>query len=235
MRLIIRSSAIAGIVLFLLGTVLAYANRNGNRLPATVVLVLATLCVLGATALYTRMECRPGGLIIPEQLHEVTAKGTRLPEPAWWAPVGAAGLIDMTVGALAGSGVVVMGALLVGAATTGVAFLFRRTPGSLDRRTVQLARWIRAFGAAHAKDGDATIEGQVLYVGRNTSRVVFLGADGHFGDLTAPSYRRAKFAATLSGMTIQASTTPQMASRWVSGAYEWDRMAGIQIGGPAAH
>ena len=235
MRPFVPLSAVLGVLLFVVGTAWAYAARNGDRLVPSLLLALATVCVLAATTAYTLVERKPGRLTVPEKLRDVTAGGTRLPDPAWWAPVGAAGLLDMTAGAIAHPAFVVVGALLLGAALSGLAFTFRRGPGVLDRRTVQLARRIQAFGDAHAKDGDNKVEGQVLYVGRDCTRLDLVGADGHFGDLTAPSFESAKLAATMAGMTVFDATPPELATRWSSTDYEWSRMAGLQIGGPAPH
>ncbi len=95
-----------------------------------------------------------------------------------------------------------------------------------ERKVARLAREISAFAKAH---GGA--EGQVAYIGERGARIVLVGEDGGWGDLVAPSYEIAEKAVRKSGITTHESFDGEFAAKVQTGAYEWKRMAGIQIGG----
>lgn len=104
----------------------------------------------------------------------------------------------------------------------------RRAGAWADRRVARLTKWITAFSAAH---GGA--EGQVAYVGQRGARIVLVGADGGWGDLVAPSREIALKAVEKAGITLHDSFDGELAAKVRTGPYEWKRMAGIQLGGPA--
>ncbi|EGX57776.1 hypothetical protein SZN_21226 [Streptomyces zinciresistens K42] len=95
-----------------------------------------------------------------------------------------------------------------------------------ERRAARLARRIGAFAKAHGGAG-----AQVAYLGERGARIVLVGEDGGWGDLVAPSYEIARRAVTASGVTVHESFDGEFAAKVTTGAYEWKRMAGIQIGG----
>ncbi|MFE7979633.1 hypothetical protein [Streptomyces shenzhenensis] len=95
-----------------------------------------------------------------------------------------------------------------------------------ERKAARLARQISAFAKAH---GGA--EGQVAYIGERGARIVLVGEDGGWGDLVAPSYPIAEQAVAKSGITVHESFDGEFAAKVTTGAYEWKRMAGLQIGG----
>ncbi|WP_407564193.1 hypothetical protein [Streptomyces sp. 184] len=97
-----------------------------------------------------------------------------------------------------------------------------------DRRTRKLTRQIESFAGRH---GGA--RGQVAYLGEPGARLVLVGADGTWGDLVAPSTQTAAAAAEAAGVTLRESFDGELAAGVRTGAYEWTRMAGIQLGGPA--
>ncbi|MFJ6461090.1 hypothetical protein ACIQM0_08520 [Streptomyces sp. NPDC091387] len=97
-----------------------------------------------------------------------------------------------------------------------------------ERRAARLAKRIGAFAKAH---GGA--EGQLAYIGESGTRIVLVGEDGGWGDLVAPSYAVAESAARKSGITMHESFDGEFAAKVRTGPYEWTRMAGIQVGGPA--
>ncbi|MFD0314238.1 hypothetical protein [Streptomyces flavalbus] len=96
------------------------------------------------------------------------------------------------------------------------------------RRAARLARQIGAFSKAH---GGA--EGQVAYLGQRGARIVLVGADGGWGDLVAPTHAIAEQAVRASGITVHETFDGEFAAKVKTGPYEWNRMAGIQLGGPA--
>ncbi|WP_328722326.1 hypothetical protein OHT52_24485 [Streptomyces sp. NBC_00247] len=96
------------------------------------------------------------------------------------------------------------------------------------RRAARLAKEIGAFVKAH---GGA--EGQLAYLGQAGTRIVLVGEDGGWGDLVAPSHAVAESAAEKSGLTLHESFDGEFAAKVRTGRYEWTRMAGIQVGGPA--
>jgi len=98
-----------------------------------------------------------------------------------------------------------------------------------ERRTARLARQIGAFAAAHGGSAD----GQIAYIGAIGSRIVLVGADGAWGDLVAPSHEIAQQAAERAGITVHEDFDGELANKVRTGPYEWKRMAGIQLGGPA--
>ncbi|MEU9474854.1 hypothetical protein [Streptomyces sp. NPDC048191] len=95
-----------------------------------------------------------------------------------------------------------------------------------ERKVAKLAREISAFAKAH---GGA--EGQVAHIGERGARIVLVGEDGGWGDLVAPSAEIAGKAVEKSGITVHESFDGEFAAKVKTGAYEWKRMAGIQVGG----
>ncbi|MGI5442567.1 hypothetical protein ACQEV4_36045 [Streptomyces shenzhenensis] len=95
-----------------------------------------------------------------------------------------------------------------------------------ERTAARLARRIGAFAKAH---GGA--EGQVSYIGERGARIVLVGEDGGWGDLVAPTYAIAEQAVAKSGITVHEFFDGEFAAKVTTGAYEWKRMAGLQIGG----
>jgi hypothetical protein len=96
-----------------------------------------------------------------------------------------------------------------------------------ERRAERIAKRLRAFAAAHGGSADGVVE----YVGRSHTRIVLVGADGAWGDQVARTHAVARRAAELSGITLHESFEGEPALRVRTGAYEWKRMAGIQLGG----
>ncbi|MEU6756145.1 hypothetical protein [Streptomyces sp. NPDC046685] len=97
-----------------------------------------------------------------------------------------------------------------------------------DRTAAKLARQIGAFAKQH---GGA--EGQLAHIGQAGTRIVLVGADGGWGDLVAPTFAVAQLAAEKAGLTLHEEFDGEFAARVKTGPYEWTRMAGIQLGGPA--
>lgn len=110
------------------------------------------------------------------------------------------------------------------------------TPSALsagdERRARRTAKHISAFAAAHGGSADGVVE----YVGRISTRIVLVGADGAWGDQVAPSPAVAERAVELSGITRHDSFEGELGLKVRTGDYEWKRMAGLQLGGtqPAA-
>ncbi|KJY27486.1 hypothetical protein [Streptomyces katrae] len=97
-----------------------------------------------------------------------------------------------------------------------------------SRTAAKLARQIGAFAKEH---GGA--EGQLAHIGQAGTRIVLVGTDGGWGDLVAPTYAVAQLAAEKAGLTLHEDFDGELAARVRTGPYEWTRMAGIQVGGPA--
>ncbi|MCW7989850.1 hypothetical protein RB199_33930 [Streptomyces libani] len=97
------------------------------------------------------------------------------------------------------------------------------------RRTAKLTKQIRAFADTHG----GSAEGQLAHIGRGRIRIALVGANGEWGNLVADSFDSAKDAATAAGVTLQDDFDGDLAARVRTGRYEWSRMAGIQVGGPA--
>ncbi|WP_174805577.1 hypothetical protein [Kitasatospora sp. MMS16-BH015] len=93
-----------------------------------------------------------------------------------------------------------------------------------ERRAKRIAKHIDSFAKQH---GGA--EGVVEYVGAAATRIVMVGADGAWGDQVAPSYAVGRRAAELAGLTLQDSFEGELGLKVKTSAYEWKRMAGIQI------
>ena len=96
-----------------------------------------------------------------------------------------------------------------------------------ERRARRIAKHINAFTAAHGGSADGVVE----YVGRISTRIVLVGADGAWGDQVAPTPAIADRAVELSGITRHDSFDGELGLRVRTGAYEWKRMAGLQLGG----
>ncbi|MEV7423869.1 MULTISPECIES: hypothetical protein [unclassified Streptomyces] len=101
-----------------------------------------------------------------------------------------------------------------------------RREARAGRRAARLARRIDAFAREH---GGA--EGQLAYIGQAGTRIVLVGEDGAWGDLVAPTHDIARGAAERAGLTLHESFDGEFAAKVRTGPYEWNRMAGLQIGG----
>ncbi|MCC3768582.1 hypothetical protein [Streptomyces sp. UNOC14_S4] len=97
------------------------------------------------------------------------------------------------------------------------------------RRAARLARQITAFAQEHG--GGA--EGQLAHIARGTVRIALVGTNGEWGNLVAPSMEIARKAAELAGLTLHDDFDGELAAKVRTGPYEWSRMAGMQVGGPA--
>ncbi|MET9849262.1 hypothetical protein ACFZC6_10725 [Streptomyces ossamyceticus] len=97
-----------------------------------------------------------------------------------------------------------------------------------ERQATRLAKQIRSFAAAHRG-----AEAQVAYIGERGSRIVLVGEDGGWGDLVAPTHAIAEEAVRKAGVTVHEDFDGEFAAKVRTGPYEWSRMAGIQVGGPA--
>ncbi|MDT0344752.1 hypothetical protein [Streptomyces litchfieldiae] len=96
-----------------------------------------------------------------------------------------------------------------------------------ERETRRLVRRVRSFAAAHG----GRAEGQISYLGTRGYRLVLVGADGGWGDLVSRSRDALTHAAERSNVPLHEAFDGELAARVRTGAYEWKRMAGIQIGG----
>ncbi|MFP8964346.1 hypothetical protein ACLIYP_27855 [Streptomyces nanhaiensis] len=97
-----------------------------------------------------------------------------------------------------------------------------------QRWVTKLAKEITAFAEERGGSADA----QISYIGQRGVRIVLVGEDGGWGDLVAPSREVAQKAAEKAGVTVHESLDGDLAARIRTGPYEWERMAGIQVGGP---
>ncbi|MET9615922.1 hypothetical protein [Kitasatospora indigofera] len=105
------------------------------------------------------------------------------------------------------------------------------TPAAPDARTERRAKRIAKHLTNFAAQHGGSAEGVVEYVGRTATRIVVVGADGAWGDQVAPTYAVGVRAAELAGLTVHDSFEGELGLRVKTGAYEWKRMAGIQLGG----
>ncbi|NSC21012.1 hypothetical protein FM076_07220 [Streptomyces albus subsp. chlorinus] len=99
-----------------------------------------------------------------------------------------------------------------------------------SKQAARLAKWIGSFARRHG----GSAEGQIAYVGQKGFRISLVAQDGTWGDLMAPSKEVAEAAVERAGITVKESFDGEMAERMRTGPYEWSRMAGIQLGGPAS-
>ncbi|MFK0289729.1 hypothetical protein ACIQU6_04440 [Streptomyces sp. NPDC090442] len=98
-----------------------------------------------------------------------------------------------------------------------------------EKQAARLAKQIRAFASAHG----GSAEGQLAHIGRGRTRIALVGANGEWGNLVADSYSAAQKAAEQAGLSLQDDFDGELAAKVRTGRYEWSRMAGIQLGGPA--
>lgn len=98
-----------------------------------------------------------------------------------------------------------------------------------DRKALRLARQITAFAKSHG----GTAEGQLAHIARGSTRIALVGANGEWGVLVAPSMETARKAAEVAGLTLHDDFDGEFAAKVRTGPYEWTRMAGLQLGGPA--
>ncbi|WP_242586017.1 hypothetical protein [Streptomyces sp. MST-110588] len=110
------------------------------------------------------------------------------------------------------------------AGTAGTAGADKRA----EREAARLAKKVHAFAASH---GGA--EGQLAHIGRGRTRIALVGSDGEWGNLVANSYGAAEGAVRKAGVELREDFDGEMAAKVRTGPYEWSRMAGLQIGGPA--
>lgn len=102
-----------------------------------------------------------------------------------------------------------------------------------DRQVRRLARNITRFASRHAADGNSGADAVVEYVGRDSTRIVLVGADGQWGDQVARNPEIARKAVEAAGLTLHDEFPNDVALRVTTGPYEWNRMAGLQLGTPA--
>ncbi|WP_329498824.1 hypothetical protein [Kitasatospora herbaricolor] len=101
------------------------------------------------------------------------------------------------------------------------------TDARAERRAKRIAKHLTSFAARHG----GSAEGVVEYVGRTATRIVVVGADGTWGDQVAPTYAVGLRAAELAGLKVHDTFEGELGLRVKTSAYEWKRMAGIQLGG----
>ncbi|WP_042376007.1 hypothetical protein [Streptacidiphilus melanogenes] len=94
-----------------------------------------------------------------------------------------------------------------------------------EKRAQRIAKNVKAFAAAHGGSADGVVE----YVGKIATRIALVGADGAWGDQVAPSVAVAERAVELAGVTRHENFEGELGLKVKTGAYEWKRMAGIQI------
>ncbi|MEV5242229.1 hypothetical protein AB0K89_24465 [Streptomyces cinnamoneus] len=97
------------------------------------------------------------------------------------------------------------------------------------KQAARLAKQITAFASSHG----GSAEGQLAHIGRGTTRIALVGANGEWGNLVARSHATAQQAVELAGITLREDFDGDMAAKVRTGPYEWSRMAGLQLGGPA--
>lgn len=97
------------------------------------------------------------------------------------------------------------------------------------RRVERLAKQVGAFARSHGGAAEATVE----YIGQIGTRIVLVGENGEWGDLVAPTHEIALRAVERAGVTLHEDFDGDFAAKVRTGPYEWKRMAGLQIGGPA--
>ncbi|MEV5594379.1 hypothetical protein [Streptomyces sp. NPDC052496] len=98
-----------------------------------------------------------------------------------------------------------------------------------ERRTAALAKAVRAFAGAHGGSAGA----QLAHIGRGRVRIALVGGDGQWGNLVADSQDIARAAVERAGAELHEEFDGELAAKVRTGPYEWSRMAGIQVGGPA--
>ncbi|MFF8815660.1 hypothetical protein [Streptomyces pactum] len=103
------------------------------------------------------------------------------------------------------------------------------TDARAEKHAQRLARQITSFARSHG----GSAEGQLAHIARGSTRIALVGANGEWGNLVAPSYEAARRAAELAGLTLHDDFDGELAAKVRTGRYEWSRMAGMQLGGPA--
>ncbi|MFJ8044341.1 hypothetical protein ACIRBX_27935 [Kitasatospora sp. NPDC096147] len=96
-----------------------------------------------------------------------------------------------------------------------------------QRRAERIAKNIRSFAEQHG----GSVEGVVENVSGIATRIVLVGTDGSWGDQVAPTRAVGLRAAELAGVKLHEDFEGELALRVRTGAYEWKRMAGSQLGG----
>ncbi|MEY9844990.1 hypothetical protein [Streptacidiphilus sp. MAP5-3] len=94
-----------------------------------------------------------------------------------------------------------------------------------EKRAQRIAKHVKAFAAEHGGSADGVVE----YVGASATRIALVGADGAWGDQVAPTPAVAERAVELSGVTKHEDFDGELGLKVKTSAYEWRRMAGIQI------
>ncbi|MET8813395.1 hypothetical protein ABZW47_15440 [Streptomyces sp. NPDC004549] len=93
-----------------------------------------------------------------------------------------------------------------------------------ERKVKRLAHEIGTFAKAHGGAG-----GNVAYLGERGARIALVGEDGEWGNLVAPSVEIGRQALERAGVEIHEEFDGEFAASIRTSAYEWKRMAGIQI------
>lgn len=199
-----RVLTVVGLVLVV--AALGWSAIGGAGVPGAAVGALAVLG-LGALAydavVWVLDERQPGGLVLPPD-----APG--LPAPAWWAPVGAAGLAVSATGLLAAApALLVLGVVVVVAALAGLARRSRTSPTRSDVRQARaLQRGFSSGPAGPAPPDDlapgpastAVVQARVHPIGNGVQRLVVEQQGVVRADVVL---RRAAQVAMLAGLTVR--------------------------------
>lgn len=199
---------VLGGIALAVGLALAYVTRDDSS-PAVALgsVVLGSLLVLSGSTWAVRRERADDDLVRP------SGSGW-LPPPAWWYPVGAAGLVDLAAGPAVSGWIGLGGAILVAAAMVGAGHALVAPASGPDRTVVRAARRLRAVAApAHAGPAGGLV-GALEPVGRSGVRVVAVGPDGRWADVMLGTADRARAAADLAGVELHEQTDPAFSRRF---------------------
>jgi len=199
--------ALGGITLAV-GLALAYLTREDPS-PAVALgsVLLGSLLVLAGSVWAVRRERADDDLVRPDG-------SGRLPAPAWWYPVGAAGSVDLAAGPAVSGWIGLGGAVLVAAAAVGAGRALIAPATGPDRTVVRAARRLRAVaGPAHTEPAGGLV-GALEPVGRSGVRLVAVGPDGRWADVMLGTADRARATAELAGVELHEQTDPAFSRRF---------------------
>ena len=193
---------------------LVWGLADGPDGPVVSLALVSMVVSFAGIAAWWFDERAAGGLDIAPELQPI-------PGPPWWLPTTVLGVLVGLVGLTTVVWIAVLGALLAVTGLVGLSRAVAVAPTPLDRRTIRLARDVRA---ARGKES----YGFVTSLGTEQERLVFVRGNGTVGDLVLPRPDATRVV-ELAGLRLVDAASPEAGALRADPA-QWRRMADRVLG-----
>ena len=229
-----RTLAGLAVLLFVVGLVLAFENRDdidatNARLGALAAVI--GLVVTGASLLtMVSVETTLDGLTVPEPFKAQVLAAQGLPTPSWWGPLALGSAATLGTGLFVDRYLVGLGTgLLAVAVGAGVMEVVRKrtvkrerswdSPAVLDRRTVAHARRLQNFAAEH--DGVTAVMSGLGFYG---AKLTLVGGNGRTGEVVVADLATAELVCELTGTTVTTEWPRELSAQVAHTPVDWKHM-----------